>query len=106
NIANSTITVIDSKKYNIIKNIQVERAPVGVDIDIEKNLIFVTNYLSNSISIINGTNHSIIKTIKVCTFIVTVKINHITKKLKIILRTLELLIAIVKYIINKIQQYI
>jgi len=54
-----------------------------MDIDIEKNLIFVTNYLSNSLSIINGTNHSIIKTIKVGTSPVGVQINPISKKIYI-----------------------
>lgn len=83
NIANSTVTVLDkriSNNFTVLQNIDVGKAPSGIDIDTKRNLIFVTNFLSNSLSVINGTNDSLIKTIAVGKSPVGVKTNPLSGK--------------------------
>ena len=46
----------------------------------EKNIIFVSNYLSNSVSILNGTDDSVLKTVPVGNLPIGVKINPVSNK--------------------------
>lgn len=83
NIASSTVTVLDRKinnNFTILKNIKVGMAPSSMDIDIQRNLIFVSNFLSDSVSIINGTNDSFIKNVDVGKSPVGVKSNPFSGK--------------------------
>jgi YVTN family beta-propeller protein len=61
----------DSKKKNDLidvevrqENISVGWGPSGVAVDTSVNLVYVTNFLSNDISIINGSDNKVIGNIK------------------------------------------
>ena len=71
---------MDEDNYNFIKNIPAGNSPVGIDINEKRNLVYVTNYASNSLSLINGTNGTVIKTIQTGQFPVGVKINPLSNK--------------------------
>ena len=47
-----------------MKEIPVDNTPWGIDVDSENNLVYITSYFSNSISIIDETQNGMITTLK------------------------------------------
>jgi YVTN family beta-propeller protein len=62
---NNTISVIDGMTDKKIKEIDVGKTPIRIDIDEETNKVFVVNQGSDSVSVIDGTNNMVIKTLKI-----------------------------------------
>ena len=50
------VTVIDGSTDSVIANIPVGTAPRGITVNTVTHLIYVTNYSSNTVSVINGTD--------------------------------------------------
>jgi YVTN family beta-propeller protein len=57
--------VIDGKTNNVIKTIKVGIAPTNVEVDMFRNVVYVTNEDSNTVSVIDGKTNSVIKTITI-----------------------------------------
>ena len=50
------VTVIDGSNDSVIANVQVGTAPRGIAVNTVNHLIYVTNYSSNNVSVIDGSN--------------------------------------------------
>jgi YVTN family beta-propeller protein len=77
NYGPSTVGVLDSKG-NVVTNVAVGSTPLGVDVDFGTNLVFVANTVSDSVSVINGANNTVISTLPVTGLYVAV--NPVTEK--------------------------
>ena len=59
----------------------MQKAPAGIEINEDKNLVYVSNYGSDSISVINGSNDMVITNLPVGKSPVGLKVNPILSKL-------------------------
>jgi YVTN family beta-propeller protein len=50
------VTVIDGSNDSVITNVSVGTSPRGIAVNTVNHLIYVTNYLSNNVSVIDGSN--------------------------------------------------
>jgi YVTN family beta-propeller protein len=50
------VTVIDGSNDSVIANVSVGTSPRGIAVNTVTHLIYVTNYLSNNVSVIDGSN--------------------------------------------------
>ena len=50
------VTVIDGSNDSVLTNVQVGTSPRGIAVNTVTHLIYVTNYLSNNVSVIDGSN--------------------------------------------------
>jgi YVTN family beta-propeller protein len=62
---NNTISVIDGLNDKKIKEIDVGKTPIRIDIDENATKVFVVNQGSDSVSVIDSTKDTIIKTLKI-----------------------------------------
>ena len=51
--------------YEVIANITVGRNPSSVSVNPDRNIVYVTNYGDDTVSVIDGENNKIISTIPV-----------------------------------------
>jgi YVTN family beta-propeller protein len=80
NYGPSTVGVLDSKG-NVVTNVAVGSTPLGIDVDLGTNLVFVANTVSDSVSVINGANNTVTSTLPVAGLYVAV--NPVTEKVYI-----------------------
>lgn|GEM_PF-3659695 len=62
---NGKLTVINGKTNRIQKQLPFKGRPSTIVADDVTNRIYITNTMNNTVSVLNGSNHTIIKTIKV-----------------------------------------
>jgi YVTN family beta-propeller protein len=64
-VFSSEIGTANAQKYSVIATIPVDNSPFGVAINPTNGLVYVTNYDSNTVSVINPTTNTVIATIPV-----------------------------------------
>jgi YVTN family beta-propeller protein len=60
NRASNSVVVIDQQTNKIVTTIPVGNGPGGIAVNSAGNLVYVTNIVSNSVSVINGINQTVI----------------------------------------------
>ena len=61
------VTVIDGSNDSVIANVSVGTSPRGIAVNTVTHLVYVTNYLSNTVSVINGGNKTSIAVVATLT---------------------------------------
>ena len=64
NEGESSLTVIDASNYSILKMIDVERGPTEIAVHPTNDMIYVTNFFSNSVSVVDTTTDTVTGVIK------------------------------------------
>jgi YVTN family beta-propeller protein len=80
NSLSNTVSVIHSNSTTdvVIRNITVGKFPVGVGVDQDRDIVYVTNKNSHSLTLINATRNEVIKTVPVGNLPVGVAVDQTT----------------------------